>query len=71
MNNFETQMGDMHTQMGDMQTQMGDMQTQMGDMKTNIYKIFELLQAKNLGNSSQNVESDKKAEEDPIKQQTN
>ena len=50
---------------------MDTVQTQMGDMQTNIQKIFELLQAKNLGNSSQNDESDKKAEEDPIKQQTN
>ena len=57
--------------MAKIETKMNNFETQMGTMQTDLKKIFDLLQAKILGNSSQNDESDKKAEEDPIKQQTN
>ena len=43
---------------------MGTVKTKMSNIETELKRIFEFIQGKNLSNSSQNVESDKKSDED-------
>ena len=63
LSNFKDEMS---TKMAKIDTKMDNFETQMGTMQTDLKKIIELLQGIIPSNSSQNVESEKKSEEDSL-----